>query len=838
MPDHKYDHQAVEDKWLQFWEASRLFCGGDLNLAEEEKKDKEYLLYAFAYPSGSGLHVGHVEPKTALDIQARFKRMNGKKVFFPVGWDAFGLPAENFAIKTGIHPRETTKTAINTFRSQVKRLAISYDWDSEIATNHPEYYKWTQWIFQQLYKKGLAYQSEGKVNWCPSCQTVLANEQVVDGLCERCDSQVSQKYLKQWYFKITQYKDELIEGLKGVNWPTPTKSQQINWIGRKEGINIDYEIEGSDQHVICFTTRPDTNFGATFIVLAPEHELAQEVARNNNEVAEYIEQSMKKSDLDRQQDGRKKSGAFTGLYAINQLTGIKMPIWVADFVLSGFGTGAVVGVPAHDKRDFEFAEYVNSQKKSDNIPVIRVVVTKDGDESEITKLSQVQEEDGVMVNSEFLNGLNIHEATAKMMNHLETKGWGQRVTTYKLRDWLISRQRYWGAPIPVVYDPEGKAHLVKEEHLPWVLPDDVDFKPTGESPLRSSKEFKARVEKLYGKGWTPEYDTMDTFVDSSWYYLRYCSARDKSQFADKEHLKTWMPVNLYLIGPEHIVLHLLYSRFFTKFLRDEGYLDLPSGEPFAKMRHQGMILGPDGKKMSKSKGNVINPDEIIKEYGADTLRVYEMFMGPLEADKPWNPRAVAGVARFLRKIYRLVNREIAKYGDSSLKLVKNRADLVQKLHWAIQKLSLDLPELKYNTAIAALMEFGNVWEKMDSDTELLLEKEEILAFIKLLAPLAPFISEELYDQARVLGLPAKNSIHLESWPKYDESLIQKNFTNIAIQVNGKVRSQMEWPTNRLHDKEAILSQAKSLEAMNKWLIGKEIKKEIYVPGKIINFVVA
>lgn len=815
MPDHKYDHQAVEDKWLQFWEASRLFCGGDLNLAEEEKKDKEYLLYAFAYPSGSGLHVGHVEPKTALDIQARFKRMNGKKVFFPVGWDAFGLPAENYAIKTGIHPRETTKTAINTFRSQVKRLAISYDWDSEIATNHPEYYKWTQWIFQQLYKKGLAYQSEGKVNWCPSCQTVLANEQVVSGLCERCDSEVIQKDLKQWYFKITEYKDELIEGLKTVDWPSPTKSQQINWIGRSEGAEADFAIKDSSEKLTIFTTRLDTVLGATFMVISPEKFDQKKLikllsAENQQKVQDYINLAYKKTEETRKIGEKDKTGVDTGLVVINPFNQEEIPLFVADYVLGGYGTGAIMAVPAHDERDLAFA-------KKFNLKVKEVVA------------------DGKLINSGKFDGLSSSEAVKKM---LATYPEFSRLSiNYRLRDWLISRQRYWGAPIPVVYDPEGKAHLVKEEHLPWVLPDDVDFKPTGESPLRSSKEFKARVEKLYGKGWTPEYDTMDTFVDSSWYYLRYCSARDKSQFADKEHLKTWMPVNLYLIGPEHIVLHLLYSRFFTKFLRDEGYLDLPSGEPFAKMRHQGMILGPDGKKMSKSKGNVINPDEIIKEYGADTLRVYEMFMGPLEADKPWNPRAVAGVARFLRKIYRLVNREIAKYGGSSLKMIEDRADLVQKLHWAIQKLSLDLPELKYNTAIAALMEFGNVWEKMDSDTELLLEKEEILSFIKLLAPLAPFISEELYDQARVLGLSAKNSIHLESWPKYDESLIQKNFTNIAIQVNGKLRGQMEWPTNRLQDKEAILSQAKSLEDMNKWLTDKDIKKEIYVPGKIINLVV-
>lgn len=822
MSDHKYDHQKTEEKWLQSWEEQALFCDSKLDLSEDEQKDKEYLLYAFAYPSGSGLHVGHVEPKTALDIQARFKRMNGKKVFFPVGWDAFGLPAENYAIKTGIHPRETTKSAINTFRCQVKRLGISYDWNSELATNHPGYYKWTQWIFQQLYRKGLAYQGEGKVNWCPSCQTVLANEQVVNGFCERCDSQVTQKDLKQWYFKITDYKDELIDGLKKVDWPNPTKNQQINWIGRSEGAEVDFLIKtnensNSDQEKLSiFTTRLDTILGVTFMVISPEKFEEKNLARflsatNKPKVQDYIKLAYKKTEEDRKIGEKDKTGVDTGLVIINPFNQEEIPLFVADYVLGGYGTGAIMAVPAHDERDLAFALKFG-------LAVKEVVV------------------DGKLVNSAEYNGLTSQEAIKKML--AAHPDFARSSINYKLRDWLISRQRYWGAPIPVVYDPEGKAHLVKEEHLPWLLPDDVDFNPTGESPLRSSKEFKARVEKLYGKGWTPEYDTMDTFVDSSWYYLRYCGARDESQFADKKRLQTWMPVDLYLIGPEHIVLHLLYSRFFTKFLRDEGYLNLPDGEPFGKMRHQGMILGPDGKKMSKSKGNVINPDEIIKEYGADTLRVYEMFMGPLEADKPWNPRAVAGVSRFLRKIYRLVTLEIAKHKDSSLELLENRTELLQKLHWAIQKLTLDLPELKYNTAIAALMEFSNVWEKMADNRQILLKKEELIDFIKLLAPLAPFITEELYDQARVLGLEMKKSVHLESWPKYNQSFLQKEETTLVIQVDGKLRAEMKWSTNQLDEKIAIIEHAKGLESMAKWLDGKNIQKEIYVPGKIINLVLA
>lgn len=810
----KYDHHQVEEKWLQKWEEARLFWDTNLNLSDEEIKDKEYLLYAFAYPSGSGLHVGHVEPKTALDIQARFKRMTGKKVFFPVGWDAFGLPAENYAIKTGIHPRETTKTAINTFRRQIKRLGISYDWSQEIATNHPEYYKWTQWIFQQLYRKGLAYQGEGKVNWCPSCQTVLANEQVVNGLCERCDSEVIQKDLRQWYFKITQYKDELIEGLKNVDWPAPTKSQQINWIGRSEGAEVDFAIKDTAEKLTIFTTRLDTIFGTTFMVISPEKfeekNLLNFVKKERQQlVQEYITQAYKKTEETRKIGEKDKSGIDTGLLIINPFNQEEVPLFVADYVLGGYGTGAIMAVPAHDERDLAFA-------KRFNLAVKEVVV------------------DGCLTNSGTYNGLTSQQAVKQMIADFPQVA--RLSINYKLRDWLISRQRYWGAPIPIVYDPEGQAHLVKEEHLPWLLPDDVDFKPTGESPLKSSREFKARVEKLYGAGWTPEYDTMDTFVDSSWYYLRYCSARNSQQFADAKNLKTWMPVDFYLIGPEHIVLHLLYSRFFTKFLRDEGYIDLPSGEPFAKMRHQGMILGPDGRKMSKSKGNVINPDEIIEEYGADTLRVYEMFMGPLEADKPWNPRAVAGVARFLRKVYRLIGREIARQ-KQALPLSTARKELLQKLHWAIQKLTNDLPEFKYNTAIAALMELSNVWEKLDEDSHLLLTQEELLSFIKLLAPLAPFIAEELYDQTKALGWQLKDSVHLESWPKYNKALLQKEEACLVVQVNGKVRSEFRWPTNRLGEKEAIIEHAKGLESLAKWLDGQTIKKEIYVSGKIVNLVV-
>jgi len=827
-----YNPQIKENHWQNFWEKNRLFqSSAQKVLNEADKKNKLYLLFAFAYPSGSGLHVGHVESKTALDILARYYRMKGKQVFFPVGWDAFGLPAENYAIKTGIHPAETTKNAIETFKRQIKRLGISYDWGSEIATSHPEYYSWTQWLFLELFQKGLAYQSEGSVNWCSSCQTVLANEQVVEGKCERCSTLVRQKALKQWFFKITAYREELISGLAQVDWPKTTKQQQLNWIGKKEGINIEYKVVDSLGHecgqVTCFTTRPDTNFGATFIVLAPEHALAKKVAQTLPAVASYIEEATHKTELIRQQEGRKKTGVFTGLYALNQLNQKKMPIWVSDFVLGGFGTGAVVGVPGHDRRDFEFAQAFG-------LELIRVVVGNDGDKTPIRDIKQVQEETGVMTNSGFLDGLEISLATEKIMDYLESKGWGKRVTSYKLRDWLISRQRYWGAPIPIVYDPQGQAHPVKQEHLPWLLPTDVDFNPKGESPLKSSKEFIQRTEKLYGKGWRPEFDTMDTFVCSSWYYLRFTDARNKKQFASKKQLDQWLPVDFYMIGPEHIVLHLLYSRFFTKFLRDQGYLDFD--EPFLKMRHQGMILGPDGKKMSKSKGNVINPDEIIEKFGADTLRVYEMFMGPIEADKPWDVRAVNGVYRFLNRIYDLFGANLKTkdlivdddaLGDGALSV---------KLQQTLVKVDEDIKQLKFNTAIAKLMELVNLWEK----TQTGFTGYELSILVKMIAPLAPFLAEELFFLLKQAGviLGGKMSVHLEDWPLANLDLAKQASLTLPVQVNGKVRGQLviDQGSSSKQNQDKIFQMALKLPTVSKWISANKLKKSIYVECKIVSFV--
>lgn len=819
MPKQIYDHTAIEEKWMKSWEDQQLFQD---DVHKKTDKEKMYLLFAFAYPSGAGLHVGHVESKTALDILARYHRMNNKQVFFPVGWDAFGLPAENYAVKTGVHPSITTKNAIDTFRRQIKRLGISYDWKNETATNHPEYYKWTQWIFLQMYNKGLAYRGNGMVNWCPSCQTVLANEQVVNGHCERCGSEVIQKMMEQWFFKITEYKDELISGLDEVDWPNATKVQQLNWIGKSKGLAIDFNLKLSEKKLTVWTKFWETVYGTTFVVIAPEKFRDMNLMDNVSDshkaaVQKYIEASFKKTEEERKIGEKEKTGVDTGLKVINPVNGQEVPLYIADYVLMNVGTGVVMGVPAHDDRDFAFAVKFN-------LPIIQVVSYEDKTiDRKVAEAEMPFEGPGKLTNSGEFDGLDAWgEGKEKMAEWMIEKKFAQWQTTYKLRDWLISRQRYWGAPIPVVYDPEGKAHPVKEEHLPWLLPTDVEFKPTGESPLTYSKEFKERVEKLYGKGWRPEYDTMDTFVDSSWYFMRYLDSRDEKEFATKEQLQKWLPTDLYMIGPEHIVLHLLYARFFTKFLRDEGYLKI--NEPFAKMRHQGMIMGPDGRKMSKSKGNVINPDEVIEKYGADTLRVYEMFMGPIEADKPWSTSSVVGVYRFLQKIHSMVTENIESLNDGIE--AKPSDELLRKLHQTIKKITDDIPALKFNTSIAAMMELINEWDRKTLDID------SLIAFIKILSPFAPFLAEELYQQVR-----AGESVHLSEWPTFDPKMLVADEMTIVVQVNGKLRGEFNINTNEKDDKAKIIEIAKSQDKVKSWIDGKNIIKEVYIPGKLVNLVV-
>ena len=814
----KYFPIDFEEKWANKWIEKGLFQNTfdhpSSPKASEGHGDKMYLLYAFAYPSGSGLHVGHVEPLTALDILARYYRSIGKKVFFPVGWDAFGLPAENYAIKTGIPPVKTTKDAIDTFSRQIKRIGVSYDWEAEIATCHPGYYKWTQWLFLQLYKKKLAYKKSAPVNWCPSCQTVLANEQVVEGTCERCSTEVIQKNMEQWFFKITQYMDELISGLDAVDWPKATKQQQLNWIGKSEGAEITFQISNSETLIPVFTTAHDTIYGATFLVLAPEHFIA--LSSNNKEVQQYIKQAKAKTEEERLIN-KEKTGVFSGLYALNPATQKEIPIWISDYVLVQYGTGAIMAVPGSDERDYQFA------KKFD-LP-IKYIAGENGTSSDhkefisFTKEIKERPSQYVLTNSGEFDGQNFKDGREGIMKKLESLGVAKRATTYKLRDWLISRQRYWGAPIPIVYDPEGTAHMVKEKHLPWMLPTDVDFKPTGESPLKLSKEFNERVEKLYGKGWTPEYDTMDTFVDSSWYYLRFTDPRNTVEFARTEQMKKWMPVDFYMIGPEHIVLHLLYSRFFTKFLRDEGYLSVD--EPFTKMRHQGMILGPDHRKMSKSKGNVINPDDVITEYGADTLRMYEMFMGPIDADKPWSVESVQGQYRFLKRVWNFFG---VLESRSNLDTKESSKEITQLLNKTIKKVGEDIEAFKFNTAIAAMMEFLN---EVDDNISL----KDAKVFLKILSPFAPFMTEEIWRSQ----LGGKESIHTVSWPKVDESALQKSTVTIPIQVNGKLRGSIDISVD--DSQEQVIQKALTIQKVQQYVADNSYKKAMYVPGKILNFIV-
>lgn len=818
----RYDPSAVEAKWRKKWEEARTY---DVDLTKA--KDPYYALVMFPYPSGARLHVGHWYQYGPTDSFARYMKMQGKDVFFPMGFDAFGLPAENYAIKTGTPPAKSTAQNVTNMIAQYKRMGTMYDWRYALNTSEPEYYRWTQWLFLQMYRHKLAYKKLANVNWCPKDQTVLANEQAQDGLCERCGTPVVQKALSQWFWKITDYSQRLLDGLDDLDWPEKTKTMQRNWIGKKTGINITYKVDGSDDTITCFTTRPDTNFGATFIVLAPEHAFAQKTAESNDGVKKYIEAALKKTELDRQEEGMRKTGAFTGHYAINNLNGRKIPIWVSDFVLGGFGTGAVVGVPGHDLRDFQFATTFD-------IPIIRVVVASDGDMSDITKEKQVQEEEGTMVNSDFLDGMEIMQAKEKIMDYLEKKGWGKRVTTYRLRDWLVSRQRYWGAPIPIVYDPEGNPHPIPEEHLPWMLPTDVEFKPTGESPLKSSKEFHERTEKIFGKGWTPEYDTMDTFVCSSFYQFQFLAgpfmeeaseggarnapARSSqlaadSSFVDPAIERTWMPVDTYIGGPEHACMHLIYARFVTMALKDFGFVSVD--EPFKKLVHQGLVTN-QGAKMSKSRGNVVDPDPLVEKFGADVFRMYLMFMGPYTDGGDWSDSGIKGIERFAQRLYRLfVDRKDGK----------DDKGVLGKLHAAIKKVGEDIEAFRFNTAISTLMEFLNLLEGKGSASA-----ETLLQLSIILSPLAPHLAEELFEMSGGKGFAFD-----QKWPTYDPKFLVQTTVTIAVQVNGKLRAQLEVAPDI--SESDVIAQAKADENVAKHLGGREPKKAIYVKGRLVSLVV-
>lgn len=818
-----YNPLEIETRWLEIWEKRKLFYDIEDTSALEALDDEDlYILFAFAYPSGSGLHVGHVESLTALDILVRYYRMHGKNVLFPPGWDAFGLPAENYAIKSGIHPAVTTNNAIETFEGQVRRVGISYNWNREIATHQPEYYKWTQWFFQQLYKDGLAYRDTGSVNWCPKDQTVLANEQVVKGCCERCGTEVIQKEMPQWYFKITQYQDALIDGLDTVDWPESTAKQQKDWIGRQEGAQVLFQLEGYDFDLACFTTRLDTIQGVTFVVIAPEKlekfGLLEDIdASKIDAVQAYLEQTRLKTEEDRKIGEKNKTGIDTGLRLLNPVNGDRIPLYVADYVLANYGTGVVMGVPAHDKRDFDFATQHGLEVKQ--------VIT---DNSGTVSSGSLFEDQGILVNSGEFDGMTSGEAVQALFEKHSDRI--EPTTSYRLRDWLVSRQRYWGAPIPVVYDPDGNPHLVKEEHLPWLLPEDVDFLPHGESPLARSQEFIRRTEKLYGKGWRPEFDTMDTFVDSSWYFERFTDPHNDAEFASTDNLNRHLPVDFYMIGAEHTVLHLLYSRFFTKYAHDKGWVDVD--EPFQIMRHQGTILGPDGLRMAKSRGNVVNPDDVINEHGADSLRMYEMFMGPLHMEKAWDKKSIIGVYKFLSRVYALISER--DYEDDGV----SDPELRRELHQTIKKVTEDIPELKFNTAISAMMAFIRTWgetqRSVDSE-KAVLAKDDSINFVKILAPFAPFMACELYAILTATAENPEPMVHLESWPAYDEELIIVDEKEIPVQLNGRIIGRIMVPLASMRDEEKIRQLIEESPDIQAKLSGRTIVKQRIVPGRIVAY---
>lgn len=800
----EYNPKELEKKWQDYWLENDTFVSQN-----NSDKEKFYALVEFPYPSGQGLHVGHPRPYTALDIVARKRRLQGYEVLFPMGWDAFGLPTENYAIKNKIHPAKVTEQNIARFKHQLQSIGFSFDWSREVSTTDPEYYKWTQWIFLQLFKHGLAYKTEMPVNWCPSCKAGLANEEVVHGHCERCGAEVERRVKSQWMLKITEYADRLIDDLDEVDYLDRIKAQQINWIGRSYGAEVTFSIKDSEDTLVIYTTRPDTLFGATYMVLAPEHpyiEKYRDRITNMDEIENYRHEVGKKSDFERTELVKEKTGVpLEGLCAINPVNGKEIPIWISDYVLMSYGTGAIMAVPAHDQRDWEFATKFG-------LPIIPVI--EGGD---ITKEAYTDTEKGTMINSDFLNGKEVKDAIETMFTWLEEEGLGKPKTNYKLRDWVFSRQRYWGEPIPLVYCEDCGWVPVPEEDLPVVLPDVENYEPSedGESPLANIESFVNTTCPKCGKPAKRETDTMPQWAGSSWYYLRYTDPKNDKALADKSVLEYWTPVDWYNGGMEHTTLHLLYSRFWHKFLYDIGVV--PTKEPYAKRTSHGMILGNNGEKMSKSRGNVVNPDDIVKEYGADTLRTYEMFIGDFEKSAPWSENGVKGCRRFLERVWRMA--DSLTEGDSYSK------DLETSFHKTIKKVTNDYETLKFNTAIAALMELLNEIQGKGSMT-----KGELRTFLLLLNPVAPHITEELWEQKDLGGY-----LQDKTWPLYEESKTVEDRITVPIQFNGKVRFMVEVP--REAGKEEILEEAKKNSLYEKYTEGKNIIKEIYVPGKIYNIVV-
>lgn len=928
-----YRHQEIEKKWQERWEEQRVFATPELG----EKESGTYILNMFPYPSGSGLHVGHLLGYTGTDVTARVARMQGKKVLHPMGWDSFGLPAENYALKTGIHPADSTRENIAEYKRQFRQAGISYDWEREVATSDPEYYRWTQWLFQLLYRRGLAYRKEGTVNWCPQDQTVLANEQVVGGVCERCGTVVEQRQLKQWYFKITDYADRLLSGLDDLDWPERIKAMQRNWIGRSEGAYISFSLQNSEGTLEVFTTRPDTLFGVTYLVLAPDHPVVEALTAPAQKAAltQYQEQTKRKNELERLHLDKEKTGVWTGTYAIHPLTGERLPVWISDYVLLSYGTGAVMAVPAHDDRDAEFAAahglpsklviepvtgtvreneeqrrsivaivedpktghiltldwgpklggtlYIGGGREGNEDPVAtakREIVEETGytdvvfvaktepihhhyhayakginreveaiglhfqlqshaqdttarEENErftvgwLTKeqvagrvteplhayvfqkliLGKVYTGHGILTNSGEFSGLPSEEAATRIVAVLQAKGVGKAAVTYRLRDWLVSRQRYWGVPIPVAYDATGTEHLIPESELPVELPRDVAFSPTGQSPLASATSWRSY------KGLTREADTLDTFVCSSWYYLRYPSPRYAAAAFDPEQVKRWLPVDTYVGGAEHAVLHLLYARFITKVLFDAGLISFE--EPFLRLHNQGSILGPDHQKMSKSKGNVINPDEVIAEMGADSFRCYELFMAPFEVEKPWSTTGIVGVRRFIEKVWKLQD---ALTNDAP------RDKEQQVIHRAISRITDDIAAFAFNTCISTLMETVNALMEQEK-----VSREGYLTLVRLLSPFAPHVAEELWE-----ALGQDGFCSLAAWPQADPRYLVSATWECPVQVNGKVRAKLTLPSDASED--VVLAAVQSDPTVQQYLKGKVVHKTVVVPGRLVSLV--
>ena len=810
----RYNPIEIEEKWQKKWDESKLY-----EVKADSSKQKMYISGMFPYPSGAGLHTGHARSYTIVDSIARFYRQQGKNVLNPIGWDTFGLPAENYAIKTGISPQEATKTNIENFKKQFKRLGISIDWSREINTSSPEYYKWTQWIFREMYKKGLAYRKESYQWWCDNDKTVLANEQVENGRCWRCGEEVSKKQMTQWFFKITAYADELLADIDELDWPEKIKTMQRNWIGKSDGAEIEFEIADGNakgEKIKVFTTRPDTIFGVTFLTIAPEHSLLEKLSNDltNEEINKYKKESLKKSEIERQEN-KEKTGIFTGSHAINPVNGKRIPIWVSDYVLGGYGEGAVMAVPAHDDRDYEFA-------KKFNLDIVEVIEKPAG----VIDDNPCYHGEGVMINSGEFNGQDSANVREQITDWLEQSGIGCAKTTYKMRDWLISRQRYWGCPIPIAYDKDGKEHLIPEDQLPVLLPKINDFKPddSGKSALAKSEEFM--TVEFGGEKMIRETDTMDGYACSSWYLLRYADSKNSEMAWNPELVNYWAPVDYY-VGGDHAVAHLLYIRFWTHVFRDLGLTNF--AEPVKKLLYHGYINAEDGSKMSKSKGNTIDPLEVIDQgYGADSLRTYEMFIAPYEIDASWDPRGIAGVYRFLNRVWVLVQEFIES--EKSEQNLSNFPEIQKSQHKAIKKITEDFHRESLNTAVAALMEFVNELYKLklegfSNDWRFVLED-----LLKMLTPFAPHISSELWMQ-----LGNEEFIEKSGWPKWNEEFLKSDEIQFIVQVNGKLRGKIKVAVGA--EKDEILALAKNEDNVSKFLQDKEIVKEIFVPNKLINFVI-